>query len=171
MKDGVLEQIDGAWQLRFERRLAHDPARVWRALTRPEELAAWFPTTIEGSLRPGSPLRFNFADQPLEGFDGEVIAADENRLLEFVWGEDRLRISLAPEDGGTRLTLIDVLDDRGKGARDGAGWHVCLDNLEALLDDTAPPASDAWKSLNESYQERFGPEASTIGPPEGVVTA
>ncbi|HKC74762.1 MAG TPA: SRPBCC domain-containing protein [Chloroflexota bacterium] len=46
---GQLEHIDGRWQLRFTRKLAHPPEKVWRALTEPAHLAAWFPTDIEGA--------------------------------------------------------------------------------------------------------------------------
>ena len=35
---------------------------VWRALTDPDHLQAWFPTTIEGELSAGAPLRFGFRD-------------------------------------------------------------------------------------------------------------
>ena len=47
---GELEQrSDGRWRLRFTRALAHPPEKVWRAITEPEHLAQWFPTTIEGT--------------------------------------------------------------------------------------------------------------------------
>jgi Activator of Hsp90 ATPase homolog 1-like protein len=39
--------------LRFVRYLPHPPAKVWRALTEPEHLAAWFPTTIDGHAARG----------------------------------------------------------------------------------------------------------------------
>jgi hypothetical protein len=72
---------------------------------------------------------------------------------------------------GTLLRLLAVLEDRGKGARDGAGWHACLGALSAHLDG-APPESaraamDGWKDVRDHYIDAFGPEASTIGPPEG----
>lgn len=35
--------------------------QVWRALTEERHLAAWSPTTIEGELKPGAPLRFSSA--------------------------------------------------------------------------------------------------------------
>ena len=65
------------------------------------------------------------------------------------------------------LTLIDTIDERGKASRDAAGWHVCLDRLEAAIDNAPAPDMDTWKSVNREYVEKFGPEASTIGPPEG----
>jgi hypothetical protein len=70
---------------------------------------------------------------------------------------------------GTELTLLDTLDERGKAARDGAGWHVSLDSLAAHLGGE-PDARDAmagWNNVHPQYVERFGPQAATIGPPEG----
>ena len=41
-------------------------AKVWRALTEAEHLAAWFPTTVEGDYAvAGAPLRFSFREVPL----------------------------------------------------------------------------------------------------------
>jgi hypothetical protein len=76
---------------------------------------------------------------------------------------------LQPTDGGTTLTLFDTLEDRGKGARDGAGWHTCLDALEAALDGQDNPRDEMsrWNEVHPHYVESFGPEAATIGPPEG----
>jgi hypothetical protein len=62
------------------------------------------------------------------------------------------------------------LGDRGKNARDAAGWHVCLDNLDAHLRGGEPDRqSETWRSLNAEYVERIGPEAATIDPPEELV--
>ncbi|HEX4282698.1 MAG TPA: hypothetical protein VHZ27_18155, partial [Solirubrobacteraceae bacterium] len=62
------------------------------------------------------------------------------------------------------------LDERGKAARDGAGWHTCLDALERSLsgDGDAREQMNGWKDVHEHYVESFGPEAATIGPPEAL---
>jgi hypothetical protein len=58
-----------------------------------------------------------------------------------------------------------TVDEAGKGARDGAGWHACLDLLGYEMASTAPWSSaDRWSQVHPGYLERFGPEASTIGP-------
>jgi uncharacterized protein YndB with AHSA1/START domain len=165
--NGRLEQSEGVWRLRFERTLAHAPEKVWRAITAPEHLAAWFPDTIVVSeWRVGAPLRF---ENPGGGFDGEVLALEEGSMLAFRWGTDVIRLELRPEGSGTRLTLIDTIDQLGKAARDAAGWHACLDQLEAHLDGGAgAPASDIWRAVHPGYVEAFGPEAATIGPPAGA---
>ncbi|HEX9106621.1 MAG TPA: hypothetical protein VF832_05325, partial [Longimicrobiales bacterium] len=55
-------------------------------------------------------------------------------------------------------------------ARDGAGWHDCLDLLEYELSGTPAPGTPVrrWKALNRMYGERFGPEATTIGVPDSM---
>ena len=163
---GQLEQIDGLWKVVFTRQLAHEPRKVWRALTEPEHLTAWFPTDIEGERTPGSKLRFVFRGGEGEPFDGEMLVFDPPSVLELTWGDEHLRFELQPDERGTLLRLVVTFDEIGKAARDSAGWHVCLDRLRADLDGTSlPSGDDGWKKLFEEYKQQFGPEASTIGPP------
>ena len=57
---GSLERAGDVSILRYERRLAHPRERVWRAITQDADLAAWFPTTIEGPRRARAALHFSF---------------------------------------------------------------------------------------------------------------
>jgi uncharacterized protein YndB with AHSA1/START domain len=170
--DGILEQAGDRWRIRFTRRLPHPPEKVWRAITEDEHIAAWFPSTIEGDRVPGAKLRFDFSDDPHAPadmvLDGEVLEADPPRAFAFRWGEDELRFELEPDGDGTLLTLTDTFDEQGKAARDAAGWHVCLLLLSYEVDGTEPPegSDQLWKVVNPLYVEKFGPEASTLGPPE-----
>jgi len=168
--NGKLEQAGAQWRLRFERELAHAPETVWRALTEPEHLQAWFPHTIVGEWTVGAPLRF---ESKYGDFDGQVLACEPPSLLEFSWGPDTIRFEVAPAGDGESctLTLIDTLEELGKAARDGAGWHTCLDALEDELDGR-PAADDSverWARVHPGYVEAFGPEAATLGPPEAVL--
>jgi uncharacterized protein YndB with AHSA1/START domain len=167
---GQLEQNGDRWRLRFTRRLPHPPEKVWRALTEPEHLAAWFPTDIEGDRVAGAPLRFVFRKGEGPTIDGEMIAYEPPSVLELRWGsEETLRFELQPDGEGTVLTFLDTFDELGKAARDAAGWHACLDALAHHLDGAEAPGNptDRWQQLHKSYIERFGPDASTIGPPAG----
>jgi uncharacterized protein YndB with AHSA1/START domain len=168
---GELEQLDdGRWQLRFTRTLRHPPEKVWRAITEPEHLAHWFPTTIDGERGAGARLRFAFPGGELPPFDGEMLSFDPPFAMELRWGPDVIRVELEATDEGTVLTLADTLDEHGKAARDGAGWHTCLDALAAHLAGEQNPraAMDAWGEVHPGYVERFGPQAATIGPPEAA---
>ena len=108
-------------------------------------------------------------DVVLLGLPHRVSAVEAPKLLEFLWGTDTVRFDIDPSDGGCTLTLTDFIDELGKAARDGAGWHTCLDFLEAALDGAAPgfTTGERWQAVHPGYTEAFGPEASTIGPPPG----
>jgi uncharacterized protein YndB with AHSA1/START domain len=168
---GTLVQLDdGRWQLRYTRAFAHPVEKVWRALTEPEQLARWFPSTIEGEQIPGAKLRFSFPRGQAPPLEGEMLAYVPESLMEFQWGPDTVRLELrADGQGGSVLELLDTLEERGKGARDGAGWHVCLDSLAAHLrgDPGVRESTSSWKEIHPHYVESFGPQAATIGPPEG----
>jgi uncharacterized protein YndB with AHSA1/START domain len=167
---GQLERGEDQPRLRFTRRLAHPPARVWRALTEPEHLAAWFPTTIEGARVVGAPLRFEHTDNASPPMEGEMLAFEPPSLLELRWGgEDILRFELrADGQDGCLLLFTATFEELGKAARDGAGWHACLDLLGYRLDDQDAPwsSADRWRQVRGGYIERFGADASRIGPPE-----
>src|SRR3546814_8444458 len=62
-RDGELMDIDGRPALRFERTYAHPMERVWRAVTSPEEMAAWFPSSVQGERAVGAALVFDDEDQ------------------------------------------------------------------------------------------------------------
>lgn len=169
---GTLAPAGDRWTLTFTRSLAHPPEKVWRAVTEDEHLAAWFPQTVVGERRAGASLRFRTSDAGDEGFDGEMLVFDPPRVLEMRWGEDVLRIELAPEGAGTRLTLVDTFAELGKAARDAAGWHECLTRLDVhLAGRDQPPWGDTWARVHPRYVEALGPEAATIGPPEGAPSA
>jgi uncharacterized protein YndB with AHSA1/START domain len=165
---GRLERDHDRAVVRYQRRLPHLPSKVWRALTEPEHLAAWFPTTIDGERAAGAQLVFRFTDMDLPAMEGEMLAFEPLSLLELRWGPDVLRFDLVPDGDGTALTFTATMEELGKAARDGAGWHACLDLLAYdLAGERAPlTSSDRWREVSSSYIDRFGPEVSIIGPPE-----
>jgi uncharacterized protein YndB with AHSA1/START domain len=166
---GELDRDSGQPVVRFTRRLAHPPEKVWRALTEPDHLAAWFPTTIDGELAAGAKLTFAFPRElAIPPMDGEMLTFDPPELMEMLWGEETLRFELAADGGGTLLRFTATFGELGKVSRDGAGWHSCLDVLACELDGQAAPwgESERWRLVHPVYVERFGPEASRLGPPQ-----
>ncbi|CAN5550143.1 hypothetical protein BH24ACT4_BH24ACT4_21400 [soil metagenome] len=128
----------------------------------------WFPQQILGERRAGAPLRFVTSVDPDEGFAGEMLVYDPPRVMELTWGASRLRIELYPEGEATRLVLTEVLDDLGTGARNGAGWHECLDRLTAVVEGTVPLRwGRRWHEVHPDYVAAFGPEAARLDAPEG----
>src|SRR5919206_4261 len=110
-----------------------------------------------GELRAGAPLKF--VVETGDAFEGEMVMFEPPKVLELLWGEDVLRIELQPDGDGTVMTFVDTVQELGKAARDGAGWHECLARLIAHLDGTPrPPDGAVWKAVHPKYQERFGPD-------------
>ncbi|GGK73660.1 SRPBCC domain-containing protein [Mangrovihabitans endophyticus] len=170
---GKLHTEDGRAVVRYTRHLGHPRDAVWRALTDDKDLAAWFPTTIDGERAPGAALTFRFTDIDMPAMTGAMRVVDPPSVLEFDWGGDILRFELAPDgDARTVLTLTVTMAEFGKAARDGAAWHLCLDDLATdLATDLAGDRNDTehgdrWREVNKVYAARFGPEASTMGPPQ-----
>lgn len=152
------------WTLIFIRELRQPPDAVWRALTDPAELDRWAPFTAASDLgKPG--------DTTLTMVDGDervdlaatVLHAEPPTLLEYTWGDDRLRWELAPAGPGTRLTLRHTLADPDMRAMVAAGWHLCVAVLQRLLDGRPVGVirgQDAmaygWEDLRAGYAEKFG---------------
>jgi uncharacterized protein YndB with AHSA1/START domain len=150
--DGTLTTIDGRPALRFERRLAHPIERVWRAITEPGELEAWFVARPDWRPRVGE--TFNAMDQ-----DGEVTDVDPPNLLAWNWGGELFRFELSPDGDGSLLVFTHVFDDRKFGAQHATGWEVHFARLDALLAGGALSEAEAmedWAEIHERYAERFG---------------
>jgi uncharacterized protein YndB with AHSA1/START domain len=164
---GRLEHRDGRPTVVFTRRIPYPASTVWRALTEPEHLAAWFPTTIEGERAKGALLHFVLRDDEATFFDGEMVAFDPPRLMELHWGDQDLCFEIEARNGDCVLTLTVTFEELGKVARDGAGWHACLDLFGCAVAGRVAPwtSGERWEEVRDTYIRRFGPEASTIGPP------
>jgi uncharacterized protein YndB with AHSA1/START domain len=160
---------DGRIALRFERRFAHAPEKVWRAITETEHLHAWFPAIVEFDLTPGAKLlfdmtpaakaRFAIPDERDMTSEGEITTVDPPHLLEYTWGDEVLRWEITDDgDGGCRLVFTNTFDDRDGAAAMGAGWHAGLDVLEAHLDGRELGRSvwDQEEQLRERYARSFG---------------
>jgi uncharacterized protein YndB with AHSA1/START domain len=148
--------------VRLERHLPDPPSVVWEAITDRDQLRSWFPCDVivdGGRWEVGSAIAFRFPAEVIDmTLTGEVLAVDAPNLLAFRWGEETLRFELCPDDGGTRLVLIDELP-AGSAARNAAGWEVCLDRLAGLNPDPG-----AWRPHFEAYAAAFEP---ALGPQEG----
>jgi uncharacterized protein YndB with AHSA1/START domain len=163
-RDGkLIEAEDGRVGVRFERRLAHPPERVWRAVTAADELAKWFPARpeISGERRVGAQLTIVYPDNVEPPDSGEIVELEEPRLFAFTWRSAEqepqlLRFELEPDGDGTRLVFTHELP-RPDSAKVAAGWQLCLDDLEAALDGEprAEFPEDRWVELHEAYAEQF----------------
>lgn len=171
----TLTTIGGRPTLRFERRLRHPPAKVWRAVTEPAELAHWFPASVEVEPRPGAPMRFTFPEEAVvDGtWDGEVLEVDRPKVFMFRWNQDVLRFELVPHGDGCLLVFTQTIGGGAAGllgaGRTASGWDQCLDAMVAALDGRPPAEGDSWLVRTERYVDRFGLGDGTAHPVDGGV--
>ncbi|MDH2426329.1 SRPBCC family protein [Sphaerisporangium sp. TRM90804] len=140
--------------LRMERRLAHPPEKVWRALTEPDDLARWFPSSVRVDLRVGGEIRFDFPDEP-----GVVTELDPPRVFAFTWGGELLRWEVRADGEGSLLLLTHTFDDRYGAPSFAAGWHTCLNAMDTALRGSSPPPSEEGGDMDdllETYIEKLG---------------
>jgi uncharacterized protein YndB with AHSA1/START domain len=165
---GAQIQKDGEkWTLVLVRELRHSPARVWEALTDPAHLREWAPFDADGSLgTAGAKVRLTTVGAPkLNVTETTVTRAVVARTLEYNWGGNDMRWELESSGSGTRLTLWTVIP-RAYIAMGAAGWHVCFDVLDHLLDEkpigriVGPEAMqfEGWQRLHSEYAKQFGIE-------------
>lgn len=163
MREATLISTGDKAVLRFERFLPRPIEEVWRAVTDPIELRAWFPTRIEiDRWETGASLTHHFDGQPLAPLPGKVLECSEPHRLVFTWGEDTIGFELSATAGGTTFVLTEELAGP-KAARNAAGWEVCLERL------VEGAVGEEWSSRFERYRAAFEPVlGAQEGPPTGV---
>lgn len=129
-----------SWQgdratVHFERWIDAVIDDVWEAVTTPQGLESWLsPAKVD--LRVGGVIDLDFGETGLAG--GEILQLAPGATIEFEWAfpgepDSVLRIELAAEDGGTRITLNHRLLPGDQVIGYGAGWHAHLDQLNEML--------------------------------------
>jgi uncharacterized protein YndB with AHSA1/START domain len=151
------------WTLIFVRELRQAPEVVWAALTSPGELDQWAPFSASRDLgSPGEAVLVLVDGPDKTDIPANVLRADRPALLEYTWGDDRLRWELEPSGDGTRLTLRHTLAQPDTDAMVAAGWHLCLDVLRHLLDGEPigvirgrDAMEHGWEELRDGYAARL----------------
>jgi uncharacterized protein YndB with AHSA1/START domain len=163
MREATLISTGGKPVLRFERFLPRPIEEVWRAVTDPAEMRAWFPTRIEiDRWEAGAALTHHFDGQPMAPLPGKVLECSEPHRLVFTWGDDTIGFELSPAEDGTLFVLTEELA-APHAARNAAGWEVCLDRL------VEGSVEEDWAPRFERYKSAFEPAlGAQDGPPAGV---
>jgi len=135
--------------LTIVRRLKAAPAKVWAAITQPDQMMQWWgpdagPTlSVVADVRPGG--RFSVVFRLLNGEEhnptGIYREVVPERKLAFTWDlpgtpepQSLVTFRLEPFDGGTELTLThERLPDEEARISHEAGWSGLLDKLPRFL--------------------------------------
>lgn len=152
MSDGTLETIGGRPALRFERALPHPIERVWRAVSDPTELEAWFPAATAWTPAAGEVIE-------AYGMSGVVTEVAEPHRLAWTFNGEEYGFDLSPDGEGCILVFTHVFDAGTPTAQTAAGWETYLIRLDAHLDGGHLGESEAhasWGEIHERYAALFG---------------
>ena len=150
--DGTIEEVDGRYVLRFERRFRHPVEKVWDAITRPERITQWFGEgEVDLDLVEGGKFHFRTTGPPelVEAIVAEageealvahdtVLRVDPPRLFEHTETHQRvvdvvvrlhvrdvlaLRLGTPQTDAVSNITTAEVIGKRPVAAFDEVVLH------------------------------------------------
>jgi uncharacterized protein YndB with AHSA1/START domain len=163
-RDGTYELREGGTKiLRFERRLAHPAAKVWAAITDPDQIEAWW-ARAQVDLREGGDVVVAWLNSDDQGnqvtMHAKVRDLEPERVFEITGDvHGRVRFELEPDgEGATVLRFINETPAPDEYlSRVLAGWHWHLDALERFLVggervDWPNWPRPEWESIHERYQ-------------------
>lgn len=163
--DGTVTMDDERYVLRFERHLAHPVARVWAALTEPEQLAEWLAET-EIDLTEGGDVELRWLNTDEQGNKtvarGTITRLEPPYLLEIATDVHGLLCwHVRPDGDGALLTFTSTVMLAATWLpRALASWHTHLDFLADALDGSPmdwPNWSWArWEALRVAYAAPIG---------------
>ena len=149
-----IQKVENGYNAIYERHLNHPKEDVWSYLTDNEKLPNWFSELRVDELREGGVIKFDMGDGTFDELS--ILELEINSVLEFSWWVDTVRFELFQESEGTLLRFIEnihtITDHTPK---DLAGWHVCLDVIEALLDGRTIERKEEWKIWYERYAKEI----------------
>lgn len=168
-----LGEFSVCYTITFRRTSRHSPARLWRAITDPEEVGKWMTYPARIDLRVGGHYFVDFSRtaNPREAgeapggvpddatLNGVIVAIEPERLLRYAWGTSVVDWRIEPDGTGSRHTFSqnglhprDVPDEEGL----AAGWHSFLEGLDTFLAGGRPLPDEAeklrWNELKRLYR-------------------
>lgn len=145
-----IEKVENGFTVTYERHLNHSVEEVWSYLTDNDKLPKWFSELRVEELREGGVIKFDLGDGTFEELT--ILELNMNSVLEFTWWPDSVRFELSEESGGCLLLLIEKIHTiTDHTPKDLAGWHVCLDVIQALLDGTTIERKQEWEKWYKKY--------------------
>ena len=148
-----IQKAEEGYLATFERHYNHSVEEVWSMLTENEKLTKWFSELHVEDLREGGLIKFDMQDGTFE--EMVITELKDRSILEYTWGDDVVRFELSVEPSGCQLMLKEKLTNiTDHTPRDLAGWHVCLDVINKLLEGrTVGSRETDWKKWYEEYKK------------------
>ncbi|MFJ7408301.1 MULTISPECIES: SRPBCC family protein [unclassified Lysinibacillus] len=150
----TIQKHQSGYSAQFTWPLSHSISEVWAVLTKNGKLQKWMSNLEMIEPKKNGKMRFNMNDGTDTFIDIDITDYIEQEVLEFEWGKDSVRFELSPTSDGSILVLhekIGQLTDHTP--KDLAGWHICLELLSDLLNDSVHGEfpMEAWQKWLAEY--------------------
>ncbi|GAA4476261.1 hypothetical protein GCM10023094_15700 [Rhodococcus olei] len=155
---GRVVRHDSGADLVIDRRFSAPVEEMWAAVTESDRTAAWFgPWTGTGA--PGHTIHVQMLFEEGEPWMDMTVEACESPTRYAVSSSDAfgswlMEMQLTPEPGGTRVSLIQHLDEASVALAvdTGPGWEYYLDLLVAAHSGGPRPCFDDCLALKRHYE-------------------
>lgn len=162
---------NGKSTLVFVRHIRHATDKVWSAMIDAEKIPKWAPFEPDRNLDTPGPVTLRMVDGSTpEFYESEVLEVEAVRKIKYSWGDSGiLSWTLEPSEVGTKLTLEHTVENPEWITPAAAGWHMCLDFAEILLDGYAlgPVVGEAvmeygWQKLADHYRSVLESDSAEV---------
>jgi uncharacterized protein YndB with AHSA1/START domain len=150
---GQVSKNENGYEVKFERILPYNIETVWEAITDPKHLAIWF-TDIAMDFKVGGQMTIFFRDENKTPSSAIITKLDRPHIFEYLWEGEQATWELFAE-GSSRCKLILTYSKLPTtyAISVPAGWHILLDQLEAVLKGRKEPYP--FGGGEETEQERI----------------
>lgn len=150
MRAEIIQDKQG-YTATFVREFSRSIEDVWAMLTENGKLQQWFSELTIEDLRKGGNIKFDMGNGEFGNMT--ILDYEEGKKLSFEWGEDQVHFELTADNGSTQLVLVETISKIiPHTAKDLAGWHVCLDVIEAILEGKEIAREKEWEKEYPEYQ-------------------
>ena len=137
----------------YERTINHSVDDVWAYLTENNKLQQWFSELEIQELKTDGEILFDLGDGNFERM--QITEFVPKEIFAFTWDKNTVRFELEARESSCLLVFKEYLHEVTEHTpKDLAGWHVCLDVIEALLDGKSIEEREAlWKACYPKYKQ------------------
>ena len=146
-----LGEITNSYTITFKRKTKHSASRMWRALTDPDEVAAWMEAPVNIDPRVGGNYDVFVGTDSAEKC--VIVRVEPERVLTYVWGMNR------PDAWGNKPSVVQWVIE---GADDGCAYTFMHNGCAATLADRFTPECGGGDNHGHTSQLNPAQQADLI---------
>lgn len=170
---GTLDRLPHGYRVKFVREYEQPLERLWEAISSPEGLDGWYPTTLRTDGVVGHRVRETFRDAngaSVPAAPGTLTAFEPPHVFEYhvagpaeaphagMLGDQTIRMEVrSGRDGrGSSLVFTHEVETLPTALDVLGGWHFCLERLSVLMGAPGQPTRENVERYERYYRAEFG---------------